>query len=122
MRYTLRIILRGDCGAYKGKNFKGCTIQAYETTFKSMRSTIGSLDQRNGDNESNGPIFDIYFIPLESCPLVNEYERSMLSIFPASGSMIQSPTGDETVVSRYACVGSSWHINTDGNQVEAVTF
>jgi len=87
-----------------------------------MRSTIGSLDQRNGDNESNGPIFDIYFIPLEACPLVNEYERSMLSIFPASGSMMKTAVGDEIVVSRYACVGSSWHINTDGNQVEAVTF
>jgi hypothetical protein len=46
----------------------------------------------------------------------------MLSIFPASGSTPKAASGDEFVVTRYACVGSSWHINTDGNQVEAVTF
>ncbi|CAG9329206.1 unnamed protein product [Blepharisma stoltei] len=123
--YTLRVIMRGEGKAYKGKKFRGAAITMPDgIIFKSMKSRLGGTDKRNGDNESAGPLFDVYYIPLEKPYSLDQYNELLNLLFPKFTEK-KSPEvlpGEESKVCRYATTGSSWHINTDGKQVEAISF
>lgn len=123
--YTMRVVMRGEGKAYKGKKFKGAAITMPDgIIFKSMKSRLGGTDKRNGDNESAGPLFDVYYIPLEKTYGIEQYNDLLNLLFPKYTDK-KSPEilpGEESKVSRYASTGSSWHVNTDGKQVEAISF
>mmetsp|Transcript_4745 Transcript_4745/g.7142 ORF Transcript_4745/g.7142 Transcript_4745/m.7142 type:complete len:1017 (+) Transcript_4745:916-3966(+) len=125
--YTVRLVIRGEGKAYKGKKFRGATInQPDGIVFKSMKSKMSGNEKRNGDNETAGPIFDFYYIPLESKYSLDKYKELMNLIFPKiveKKKSLPSPgKGQEFKISRYSNFGSSWHVNNDGKQVEAITF
>lgn len=127
MNYTVRIVMRGEGKAYKGKKFKGSVINLRNNLIlKTQKSILGGNDRRNGDNESSGPIFDLYYIPLESNFGMENFNDLINSMFPKMKKQKpqtkKAPIGKELKVTRYTSTGSSWHINTDGKQVEAIAF
>jgi hypothetical protein len=129
INYTLRIVMRGEGKAYKGTKFRGATITRPDgVIFKSMKSILGGQDKRNGDNESAGPIFDIYYINLNSKYSLQDYNKLLVKLFPTMRNLNSNfalntePYFEEYIVSRYSATGSSWHINTNGKQVEAISF
>lgn len=123
--YTLRIIMRGEGKSFKGKKFRGASITSSDSIiFKSIKARLGGTDKQNGDNETGGPIFDIYYIALNRAYNVENYNSLISQLYPKS-----APTGkdievyaDESKVCRYNNTGSSWHVNTDGKQIEAISF
>jgi hypothetical protein len=130
--YTFRIIIRGDGKSYKGQKFRGATLtQPDGIVFKCSKSIMGGNDKRNGDNESAGPMFDIYYIPLERNYNIDSFNSLLGMIFPrmkkAESVSAISPAAtvkiaEDLLVARYTNTGASWHINTDGKQVEAIAF
>ena len=125
MVYTLRLVMRGDGKAMKGKKFKGPSITSADgIVLKLIKSKLGGNDKQNGDNESGGPIFDMYYISLSRMYSVENYNMLIGQLYPKSvvNSKEVETVVDEFKVSRYNNTGSSWHVNTDGKQIEAISF
>ena len=123
--YTVRLIMRGEGKAFKGKKFKGPAITTSDgIVFKSIKAKLGGNDKQNGDNESCGPIFDVYYISLTKVYSVDNYNMLISQLYPknVSGNKESEIIADEYKVCRYNNTGSSWHVNTDGKQIEAISF
>lgn len=123
--YTLRLVMRGEGKALKGKKFKGQIITSNDgVSLKSIKSKLGGNDKQNGDNESGGPIFNMYFIALSKVYSVENYNLLISQLYPRSVLNSQEIVNivDECKVCRYNNTGSSWHVNTDGKQIEAISF
>lgn len=123
--YTIRLVMRGEGKAFKGKKFKGQAITSSDgIVFKSIKARLGGNDKQNGDNESGGPIFDIYYISLNKVYSVDNYNLLINQLYPknkVNNKEIES-IADEYKVCRYNNTGSSWHVNADGKQIEAISF
>lgn len=94
--YTIRTIIRGEAGVYKG----GATSRKITTpqglTFKFKTSIYSEEDCINGDNADDGPILDLYY----------------------SRSSVQSEK--EVQLSRFERLESQWAIRK--GQIDAMTF
>jgi len=125
--YTIRVVMKGEGKAYKGKKFKGSVIkQPNGIILRCLKSRMSGNDKRNGDNESAGPIFDFYYIAIHEKYTVKQYSELVGRIFPklAEPNRVspEEVMAEEYKVCRYSSTGSSWHVNTDGKQVEAISF
>jgi hypothetical protein len=123
--YTIRVVMRGEGKAFKGKKFVGSSINtSQKIVFKCFKAKLMGSDKQNGDNESSGPIFDIYFIPLLKPVTVDDYSEFIKQLYPKNNTVDQEVkiNLNEMKVTRYNNVGSSWHVNTDGKQIEAISF
>ncbi len=130
LEYTIRIIMRGEGKSFKGKKFRGASVtQPDGITFTCGKSNMGGNDKRNGDNETGGPIFDFYYIPLQRNYSLDDFNQLLKRIFPKlkgnnRNELVIEPAiiQEEVIISRYSNTGASWHVNTDGKQVEAISF
>jgi hypothetical protein len=124
--YTVRVVMRGETKSYKGKTFKGASISGFgEVTMRTLKSILGGEDKRNGDNETGGPIFDLYYLPLDSLVGLEQFTKATSAVIPSiAASPILSPAlvGTEHCYTRLSAIGNGWHINTDGKQIEAIAF
>ena len=123
--YTIRIVMRGEGKAFKGKKFIGSSLNTSSNiTFKCFKAKLLGNDKQNGDNESSGPIFDFYFIPLLRTITVEDYKSFISKLYPKNNTIDTNAKVNlnEIKVTRYNSVGSSWHVNTDGKQIEAISF
>ena len=123
--YTIRLIMRGEGKSYKGKKCKGATITSADgIVFKSIKARLGGNDKQNGDNEAGGPIFDIYYISLNRAYSIDNYNMLISQLYPKIrvNNKEAEVLADEYKVCRYNNTGSSWHVNADGKQIEAISF
>lgn len=123
--YTLRIIMRGEGKAFKGKKFLGSTLTSNNgVVFKCFKAKLLGSDKQNGDNEISGPVFDIYYIPIQDSVTVENYQAlvSQLYFKNPSNANEKKMISNEFKVTRYNNTGSSWHVNTDGKQIESISF
>jgi hypothetical protein len=127
--YTLRVVMRGDTKVFKGTGIfsnplaleDGCTMTI-------IRSEMAPIDKRNGDNETDGPIFYMSYILPRVLPALSDVQKVKLQLFPVEneeaavvGVPAANPSAEICIV-RYSGFGSSWHINADGKQVEAIAL
>ena len=124
--YTLRLVMRGEGKAMKGKKFRGPNITSSDgIVLKLIKAKLGGNDKQNGDNESGGPIFDMYYISLNRAYSIENYNMLIGQLYPRTVVVKAKEVEgvvDELKVSRYSSTGSSWHVNTDGKQIEAISF
>lgn len=123
--YTLKIVMRGEGKAFKGKKCLGSSIAGSNgVVFKCFKAKLSGSDKQNGDNESAGPIFDVYYIPLNNSINIDEYKKNLSQLYTSdNSSKVESKViTDEFKLSRYSSTGSSWHVNTDGKQIESISF
>lgn len=127
--YTIRVVLRGEAKSYKGKTHRGASISGFGgVTMKSSKCTLGGEDKRNGDNETGGPIFDFYYLPIDSQIDIEQFNKATALVIPSlSKQAISLPApaivgGVEHCYKRLSSIGNGWHINTDGKQIEALSF
>ena len=123
--YTLKIVMRGEGKAFKGKKCLGSSMTGSNgVVFKCFKAKLSGSDKQNGDNESAGPIFDVYYIPTSKGINVDEYKKVVGQLYTSdNSSKFESKASvDEFKLSRYSSTGSSWHVNTDGKQIESISF
>ena len=123
--YTLRLVMKGNEKVYKGKSFKGESITGKDDiVFKTCKTELKSGDKSNGDNEKAGPIFDLYYINPSKNFSPESFSMLMQKLYPKvhTQAIDSHAKTEEFKVSRYSNTGSSWHINTDGKQIEAISF
>jgi len=123
--YTLKVALRGEGKAFKGKSFLGqCITVMNDIKFESIKTKFKSGNKQNGDNEQAGPIFDVYFLTQSFTPAVENFNKAISMLYPKSKQDIKeiALSNTEYKVCRYNSIGSSWHVNTDGKQIEAISF
>lgn len=123
--YTLKVALRGEGKAYKGKNFLGQSITLMnDIKFESIKTKFKSGNKQNGDNEQGGPIFDVYFLTQSHIPAIENFNKVISVLYPRSKQELKEIVLSitEYKVCRYNSSGSSWHVNTDGKQIEAISF
>ena len=125
--YTLRIVMRGDTKVFKGTGvFSNPLAMEDGCTMTIIRSDMAPIDKRNGDNETDGPIFYMSYILPRSLPTASEVQKVKMRLFPVENEEVvpgvPANVGGEIYVMRYSGFGSSWHINADGKQVEAIAF
>jgi hypothetical protein len=85
---------------------------------KISKCTMGANDRRNGDNECAGPIFDLYYMLQEPSDLA-QYTTLMRQVLPLRTS---AEACNELCFVRYSNLGTSWHVNPNGRQVEAIAL
>ena len=114
MPYTLLLTLQ------PGKFFQGA-IASSQVRVDSTSSCVflpTNVSQEAGANSGHleGPIIDLYFCATQ-CSLQQLKEQ----VYKVLSDKTESQ-GREIHLARYGGIGSGWRINTDGQQVEAITF
>jgi len=127
--YTLRVVMRGDTKVFKGSGiFSNPLAMEDGCTMTVLRSDMAPADKRNGDNETDGPIFYISYILPRALPTSLDVQKVKQQLFPVENEEVAAVAGvpvvasAEITVARYNSFGSSWHINADGKQVEAIAL
>ena len=91
-------------------------MQVDSSTTCTFLQTGGIQGAAANSGHSSGPIIDLYFAATE-CSLQQVKEQ----IYQVLSEKAESQ-GREVQITRFSSLGSAWHINSDGKQVEAVTF
>ena len=123
--YTFKIVMKGTEKVFKGKSFRGESITGKdEIVFKASKTELRDGDKSNGDNEKAGPILEVYYLNPGKYISPESFSILLQKLYPkVSSQAADLPVKTEEMkVTRYSSTGSSWHVNTDGKQIEAISF
>jgi len=114
LAYTLLLTLQ------PGKLYQGAgaapQMRVDGATLCTFLPTGGIQGAAANSGDSSGPIVDLYFSATE-CSLQQLKDQ----VYQVLSEKAESQSR-EVLVSRFKSLGSAWHVNSDGKQVEAITF
>lgn len=112
--YTLLVTLQ-NCAVYQGIGGLG---EVGNEGIGEVRfvQTVGAMEAKVNSGDMSGPLIDLYCVPLQCNPKqIKDEIAAILSDRIEANSR-------QVLFTRYSNIGSSWHVNSDGKQVEAITF
>jgi hypothetical protein len=123
--YSLKVVMKGNEKVFKGKGFKGENITGKDSIlFRNMKTDLKDGDKANGDNETGGPILQLFYFNSSKITSSELFSSVFSKLHPKIAPQVVNAQvkTEEFKVSRYSNIGSSWHVNTDGKQIEAISF
>lgn len=112
--YTLLVTLQ-SCAVYQGINGFAELHNEVIGECQFVR-TVGAQEAKINSGDMSGPLIDLYCVP----PVCNP-KRIKDEIATILSDKIEL-NARQALFTRYANIGSSWHVNSDGKQAEAITF
>jgi len=112
--YTLLVTLQ-NCAVYQGI---GGLAELRNEVVGECRfvQTVGAQEAKVNSGDMSGPLIDLYCVP----PVCNP-KRIKDEIAAILSDKIEA-NARQVLFTRYSNIGSSWHVNSDGKQAEAITF